>query len=924
MREKRASVVVFETTDLTQEQFDQPILWLLAAMLVFMPAAMGSFEPWQEAVALAGGCGLAVLLAIKLVRRTDVPIVLFFALAAFQLILLPANFIAAVSPKTAATNQALLSDLPNAAERLRHLRFNFYQEGAWRDLRIIVTATCVFVVVINVFRRTEQMTRLMWVVAWIGAGEGVLAVLQTLTDAQAVYWLVPLSGGSRPDGGTFPNHNCFAQFMNLSIGAMVGLLLLKIDQTFRRRDYTPAEVFEKLTSAEFRWAWALLAMLVVSVASVFLSLSRGGMLSVAAAGVVVGVLLALRGGARGMGIGGWILGVLLVGVFSLIMAGGANLVEGRIARIGNPDDRFDRFQLSRDALKAWKDYPAVGMGLGSFRYTFQPYDRSNASAVASHAEDEYVELLQETGVAGAAIVGSFLLIILANFLRARARGKRNSTGSEESGAEHHSGHEAERSGSRHSQGASPGGADTGIDYSGGERSGEERSGRSRSGSSRRRRGKHSASPASSLSLGLCFGMVAVLVHSAADFGQHCVSIACLSAISCALLVNLASLRRRERGLEVEAIGVRGMRPVRGGVLLIVVVASGWLLWQANDVRLASAAYSKADEISEHLAGSNWTGDQGDFTDMNRAGEEAERLRPNDMRYRYWRAMNGWYTISDVHDPVTGDVILSDDKRKVLRGLADDLQQGRWSCPIYGPLYSQIGQWYRDFLGDPVEGARLIRLGFALAPGDPTVCFVMGIQDSVEGKWADSVEHFRRAASLSPTMWSDAIDLYVSYFKHPESAIELAGSNVEQLRVVARRIRALGKDPAAGPTTGPATEPSDETIALQADKRADAIVRANADRPDASAKTLAEMGLLCAKEGDDKGAVAYLGRALKFEYGEVDWRLVYAKSLAKVGRKDDAIHQAEIILRIRPHMQEAQDLIDELSEPTTQAIQELSN
>jgi predicted Zn-dependent protease len=85
-----------------------------------------------------------------------------------------------------------------------------------------------------------------------------------------------------------------------------------------------------------------------------------------------------------------------------------------------------------------------------------------------------------------------------------------------------------------------------------------------------------------------------------------------------------------------------------------------------------------------------------------------------------------------------------------------------------------------------------------------------------------------------------------------------------------------------------------------------------------------MGMLCLKEKDYPAAINYLGRALKLDYGEVDWRLAYAQSLAEVGRKDEAIHQAQIILRERPQMPEAQNLLDLLNRPTTRALDEILN
>jgi O-antigen ligase/tetratricopeptide (TPR) repeat protein len=928
MREKRASVVVFETHDLTQEQFDQPIFWLLAAMLAFMPMALGSWDPWAEALALGGACALAVMLGVKLIGRADVPFIwswtylpisLFFGVVLLQLLPLPAGLVGAISPKTVATNKALLGDLPEAAQRLEHIRFTFYQEGTWHDLRNLVAVTCVFVVVVNVFRTADQMIQLLWVIAWVGTAQAVLAILQILTNARGVYWLFPLWGSARPEAGSFTNHNCFSQFMNLSSGAMVGLLLLKIDQTFHRRDYDPPEVMEKLTSADFRWAYVLVAMLAVSLASVFLSLSRGGMLSIAAAGALVAILLAVRGGARGMGIGGWVAGVILVAVFSLVMASGANLVEGRIAKIGNLDDRYDRFQLTKDSLRAWHDYPALGMGLGSFRYTFPRYDRSDAPAIASHAEDDYAQLLEETGVAGASIAGCFLLMIVGAFLRARARSRKNREREREDDSDEGPDPIAEQA-----LAPSPG-KETEMPalerstQGGGYR--RQRSG----GSHHPHHHRHAASPASSLSLGLCFGLVAILVQSAMDFGQHCVSIACLTAIFCALMVNLSSLRRRERGLESEGTAKRGVPAVRGAAVALIALGSILLLWQANQVREAKADYDIEARLAEQLSMQQWRGDPGDVTDMNRAADAAAALRPNDMRYQFRRAMNRFYamTANTPLDPVTEDFILDDQKRAIVRDLADDLRKARWVCPTYGELYAQMGQWERSFLGRRDEGANHIRIAFELDPGDVTVCQAIATLDGEEGKWDESVQMFQRAVKMAPGALGDSIDLYVGYFHRPDIGLKFADDDIDRLHMLSQKLRSLGKDPALGPTTGPATQPSDEAVAIEADRRADKLIRAAADSPDASADTIGQMGMLCSQNRETADAIKYLSRALTLAYGDVGWRMEYARNLAAAGRKDDAIEQAETVLRIRPHFEPAQDLIEHLSTPSTRAMEELS-
>ena len=80
-------------------------------------------------------------------------------------------------------------------------------------------------------------------------------------------------------------------------------------------------------------------------------------------------------------------------------------------------------------------------------------------------------------------------------------------------------------------------------------------------------------------IGLGYGLLAVMLHSLSDFGQHLPANACLSAITCGLLINLGgkSPRVAQRG-RIGAIVV----------LLLIAGASAWILFDADCARRAEA------------------------------------------------------------------------------------------------------------------------------------------------------------------------------------------------------------------------------------------------------------------------------------------------------------------------------------------------
>src|SRR5688500_6945943 len=139
---------------------------------------------------------------------------------------------------------------------------------------------------------------MLGVIAVIGGAVEALALAQHLTGADRIYWTVRVAGG-RPDGGPFVNHSHFAQFMNLSIGAALGLLLAKVQELTRRGGLDSRRLLDVRHDPDVRKLWALAAMIVAGLVAVALSLSRGGVIAAIASGTLVTLLLALRRGSPG-------------------------------------------------------------------------------------------------------------------------------------------------------------------------------------------------------------------------------------------------------------------------------------------------------------------------------------------------------------------------------------------------------------------------------------------------------------------------------------------------------------------------------------------------------------------------------------------------------------------------------------------------
>jgi len=555
----------------TGDLFDSIIEWLLVCLLAFMPLAFGVVGAWSEEVVVVLSGAIIVCFLLKLVFRRDedlswtwcyVPAVVFLFIATLQLIPLPAFLAGVISPNTVAMKTELLGDLPDADALLKSMTLSFYPNATRGDLRLMLAIAAVFVVVLNVFRRPNQIKRLLMAIALIGGAVTVIALAQDLFGNGKIYWVVSTSN-TQCYSGPFVNHSHYGQFINLSLGAALGWCFVKLGEDLAGGKITAPEIFEYFSSHSARPLWLLGAIISLGVATVFVSLTRGGMMSMLIAAAFTTVLLAWRQSLKGHG---WIVVVLVLAAFSCILYIGFDAVYDRLASIRNLDEYDSRWQILKDLLVSFRYFPILGTGSGTHSVVYPMFDHSTITALASHAENEYAQVMEETGLTGLGSLIIFGIIVWLNY----ARNIRN--------------------------------------YK---------------------------SPICLAAYGLGFGLLAILLHSLSDFGQHLPANSFLSAIFCALLISLAR-RKKSRGVSVKTVtSVRKFKGPRIIALLCVCVVWIWALVGADNARIAEAWWEKAADIEKGLIQRNWRGTDAEYADLISCAERALDHQPGNIKYRYW-------------------------------------------------------------------------------------------------------------------------------------------------------------------------------------------------------------------------------------------------------------------------------------------------
>ncbi len=814
------------------DPFDRAVEWLVGALLVFMPLAFGAVEAWSEEIVLLLTAAISVCLLLKAGVSENgrwmwtwayVPVAILLIAIVIQLTPLPSSFVRLVSSHTFARKAELLGDLPTGRDILSTMTISFYPNATRHDLRLVLAVATVFIAVLNVYRCPDQIIRLLAVVVAVGAFCALLTIAQNTFGNNKIYWFVPTPASSNAHSGPFVNHSHYAQFMNLSVGAALALLFLKLRMGFRMRR-TVEGIAEYLSSPEARIVWMLMGVVLLGMGSIFISLSRGGAISLLIAAAFTSLIVSLRSSVRGPG---WIVVLLALGAFACVLYVGFDAVYDRLATLGDFSSLTnDRWQIVKDIAVAWTRFPILGTGLGTHEVVYPEFDRSTIPSLAAYAENEYAQLAEETGIVGLLALSAFGIVVWVHYARAiRNRG----------------------------------------------------------------------AAISAVAYGLGFGLLAILVHSLSDFGQHVPANAMLSAVFCALLIRVSAMGngRPEFGF------VPGRRWQRGWIagLAVLGLVWGWVLLDANGARIGESHWNKVLVAERDFIERGWQGTDDEYTYLISHAQQAAESQPGNVKYRHWLNVYGWYAISRTVDPNTGAIKLPPEAVELAREIVNRFNQTRLLCPTFGAAWCVQGQLERGVFGLAEEGARHVREGVKLAPCDPTARLVAGIMEAQEGNLEVARHHFDRVVALDGRFFGEVAQQLAVRLGRVDWAVELAGDDIGHLSVMVQILESVGGE--------------SERVA-QVKEKVITLLRERCQEPDSPPRALVSLAELYRSVGRVTEAIQSYRDALRQNYSEVDWRLSLAQLLAETGQIEQAIEETQKCLRFRPGYRPAVELLEMLS------------
>jgi tetratricopeptide (TPR) repeat protein len=512
----------------------------------------------------------------------------------------------------------------------------------------------------------------------------------------------------------------------------------------------------------------------------------------------------------------------------MLLVVGFDVVYERLTTLRNTQAFEDRWEMTAATLRAWAQFPLFGSGLGTHEYVFPMFDRSVTPAIATHADNDYAQLLEETGVAGAVLVAAFLVGIVSLIVRLAQRRRSSS---------------------------------------------------------------------SVAAYGLAFGLIAVAIHSASDFGQRVPAILCLTAALCGLVIALHRQEKRRRRTSRRSrvkTAFSARRITRGVAVASLIGAAGvwsWALYDAYEGYLGEQWWWAALEMQSRISENPELATDEDYGDLITAAAGAFDSEPGNVKYGYWLNMYRWQSLSRVVDSETGEIMLHRDVLPFVARIADELAAVRRICPTYGPPYSLEGQ-LRLFVLKDERGAGLIRKGVRLAAYDPPTCLVAGELAAHDGDLNEAKRLLTRAVELQPEYFREVIGIFLQELKRLDLARTLAGNDYGRLMQLAQ---ACADDPAHARMTN-------EIRSAAID-----VLRWRAAQPNAAPWELAELAGIDFREQSLDSAIRLYRRAVNLDYGNIAWRLELARALDAAQQYQDAFDEVQVCLRLRPQYPPAQEL-----------------
>lgn len=374
---------------------------LFIFILIFSPLAFGTVEPWSLMIMETVSILALLLFLLEKIRCGEktlydipgiIPLVCLLVFIMIQFIPLPPGFVRIISPET----YSIYKITAAADGSMPWITLSVSKKDTILEFFRLSSYVAFFILTVQLLAKRELLKKTITIIVIFAALLSLFAILQHILWNNRIFWLRDLTQGGTPFG-PYVNRNHYAGLMGMLFPLVLGLFLFYKPSTSLRTSRT--EILELFNLKETNIYIILGFSAVLTATSVFLTLSRSGIVSLCLSMTVFGLIFLSRGGNRKRGI---IIVVICVLVVLSVGWFGWEPIFDRFEKVR--DARGDlsdlRFQIWQDSSNIFRDFPLTGSGFGSFADIYPKYRTISGSGIADHAHSDYVELISTGGTAG--------------------------------------------------------------------------------------------------------------------------------------------------------------------------------------------------------------------------------------------------------------------------------------------------------------------------------------------------------------------------------------------------------------------------------------------------------------------------------------------------------------------------------------------
>jgi O-antigen ligase len=283
-----------------------------------------------------------------------------------------------------------------------------------RLVLVQLTTLLIFFAATLVFVDTPHRLRIMVrTIAIFGFFLAIFGMTQSFTSPAKVYWVRELTESTA--FGPFINRHHFAGYMELTLAIPLGLL------------FSGAVAGEKKLLYIFAVGMMGVALILTS--------SRGGIISLVSEVLFLVVIVGFRRKHRARepeekqrrvrsGIVRAALALaLIIGILgATVLLGGEQALSRFVGSVNTDDPTTGRAHFWSVTLDIIHAHPFIGTGLGAFGVVYTRYDSHNGLFRLEQAHNDYLQILSDGGIIGAALGLFFIIALFRMGLRRRETG----------------------------------------------------------------------------------------------------------------------------------------------------------------------------------------------------------------------------------------------------------------------------------------------------------------------------------------------------------------------------------------------------------------------------------------------------------------------------------------------------------------------